>query len=267
MRQIGAVLFDLDDTLTPETDSNEASVLAACESIRDPTKVDCELLRDTVRTLAGELWYGGPAAGYCRELGISPFEGLWGGFAGDDPALKVLREWVSGYRQKLWSQALSRQGIGDHGAARIMADSFIADRRKRHAAFADSRPALELLRESFALGLVTNGASDMQREKLQCSGLASFFSAVVISCEVGLGKPDQRIFQIALDQLGVLPEAAVMVGDNPVRDLAGAMRSGMLAVWVNRRKHAPVPGLTYDFEIRDLKGLPAILERFRRFNA
>ena len=78
------------------------------------------------------------------------------------------------------------------------------------------------------VGLVSNGGSATQRAKLRRLGLA--FDAVVISGEVGLRKPDPRIFRLALRRLGATPGGAVMVGDDARLDLAPARELG-LAAW------------------------------------
>lgn len=53
-----------------------------------------------------------------------------------------------------------------------------------------------------------------------------------------IGKPEQPLFQAALDMVGVKPERAVMIGDNPVTDIAGALRMGMRAIHLGARSAA-----------------------------
>ena len=104
----------------------------------------------------------------------------------------------------------------------------------RCAPFPDSRPTLEALKKKFRLGIISNGASDLQREKFAASGLEEFFEAVVISAELDVGKPAAGIFEAAMKKLDAAPACSVMVGDSLVRDIAGARGVGMKAVWVNR---------------------------------
>ncbi len=83
-----------------------------------------------------------------------------------------------------------------------------------------------------ATGLVTNGAVPGQTRKIERLGLAERLDAVVISEAVGCEKPDARIFEIACERLGVGPGDCWFVGDHPEKDIAGAERFGMRAVWI-----------------------------------
>ena len=83
-----------------------------------------------------------------------------------------------------------------------LGERFGIERRAPHEVFADVEAALDELAGEYALALVTNGASCLQREKLAASGLAERFDAVVVSGELGIGKPDPAIFAHALAALG-----------------------------------------------------------------
>ena len=65
-------------------------------------------------------------------------------------------------------------------------------------------------------------------------GLGSMLDAVVSSAEVGLHKPDPRIFELACARVGVRPAEAAHVGDHPYADVLGATTAGMAAVLVDR---------------------------------
>jgi hypothetical protein len=114
-------------------------------------------------------------------------------------------------------------------------------------------------RSRHRLALVTNGAACLQREKLEQSGLAGHFDAVVVSADVGVGKPDPAVFQRALSMLGARADEAVMIGDNLVRDVDGALAAGLRAVWINRFGQPRPPGRDDLVEISGLAELPAVL--------
>ena len=110
------------------------------------------------------------------------------------------------------------------------------------------------------LALITNGARDVQRSKVDVLGIGQWFDTVVISGELGIAKPDPRIFAHALRGLAVNAEGVWHVGDNLATDVAGAQAAGLTGVWINRTGalHAegdPEP----DVEIRSLSELIPLL--------
>jgi HAD superfamily hydrolase (TIGR01662 family) len=120
--------------------------------------------------------------------------------------------------------------------------------------FADVLPTLHWLKErGYRLGAVTNRGYSGPRfhDEMRDLGLADLFEATVISCDVGYMKPHPRIFQYALERMGVDAEETVMVGDSLRADVEGAKTLGMTAVWrrppagepVEETTDEPEPGL------------------------
>lgn len=261
--KVETVLFDLDETLIEEEASNDASVLAACAIAHQRHGLDASALLTALRAHCRQLWNTGPALDYCSNIGISSREGLWGAFTGDaSPHLKTLREWIPGYRVEAWRRALASLGFEDTGTAHEMADAFLADRARRHVVFPESRAVLEHLRaHRVKLGMITNGASDIQRAKILGSELADFFDVILVSGEEGFGKPKPEIFRLAIDRLDADEAGAVMIGDSLARDVAGAAGVGLKSIWVNRlgrqrSEQFPAP----DAEMRDLARLAEVLD-------
>ena len=101
-----------------------------------------------------------------------------------------------------------------------------------------------LLDELRGLGLktcvCTNMMANRQMEKLRRLGLAGRFDAFVASEEVGRDKPFAPIFRRCLEKCGCAPAEAIMVGDNPVHDIEGALALGLHGIWLNwtHRPHA-----------------------------
>ena len=155
-------------------------------------------------------------------------------FEAGGPDERWLRGWAPAYRRETWRLALADQGVDDDALATALGERVADERRARHAVFADVGAALERLHGEWRLGLLTNGASCLQREKLAASGLAGHFDAVVISGDFGAGKPEPAIFRHALDRLGHTHGRAVMVGDSLARDVRGALAAGLDAVWLTR---------------------------------
>jgi putative hydrolase of the HAD superfamily len=261
----GALLFDLDETLIVEEPAAAASFEAAARFAATRSDIDVGALALAARSRARELWRAAPTSEYCRQIGISSWEGLWCRFEGEDPEICALRDWSPAYRRETWRLALADQGVEAKGLAEELGERFAAERRARHEVFPDAEAVLAELKGSYALALVTNGASCLQREKLAASRLATYFDAVVVSGEFGVGKPDASIFGYALSRLGAEDKPAAMVGDSLSRDVDGAIAAGLDGVWVNRaRRSRPVD--RHDLiEISRLSPLPEILAGLSRF--
>jgi putative hydrolase of the HAD superfamily len=254
-----ALLVDLDDTLVVEEAAAVASFAATAGAAAERHPIDADVLAIDARARARELWRAGPTYPFCRRIGISSWEGLWCRYEGDGEELRALRAWAPEFRREAWRRALADHGVEDDALAAELGELFGAERRARCETFADAAPALDALRESHAIVLVTNGASCLQREKLAASGLADRLDAVVVSGDLGRGKPDPAIFAHALRAVGAEPGAAVMVGDNLEKDVDGALATGLRAVWVNRDGNERPPDRRDLREIASLAELPALL--------
>lgn len=137
---------------------------------------------------------------------------------------------------------LQAETLGDETRriARSLVDGFC---RINDEGWGRARAALSRLRDGARLGVVSNfyGNLDVLLEE---AGLAPLLDAVVESVDVGVEKPDPRIYRIALDRLRLPAAAVVMVGDNFERDLRPAKSLGMATVWLRRGETAPPePGI------------------------
>lgn len=89
--------------------------------------------------------------------------------------------------------------------------------------------ALARLRDAgLSLGVVSNSEGTIEA-MLEDVGLRPFFGAILDSTVVGVAKPDSRIFELALERLGVSASEAIMVGDSPTGDITGASNAGIPA--------------------------------------
>ncbi len=128
--------------------------------------------------------------------------------------------------------------------------------------FDDAIETLQALRAGgYRLGCVTNrpfGGPGFVAE-VDDLGLGELLDAMAVSCDVGYMKPHPKIFQHALDTLGVDPQEAVMVGDSLRADVAGAQALGMTAIWRDRPHiREQVDGVRPDFVVDELRELPQL---------
>ncbi|MFD7235063.1 HAD family hydrolase [Streptomyces syringium] len=90
------------------------------------------------------------------------------------------------------------------------------------------------------VGVVTNGAADIQRAKLENAGLSQLVDGVCVSEEAGARKPALAIFQAAAESCGAtLGDGGWMIGDNPKTDIEGAQSAGLRTAWVAAGRQWP----------------------------
>jgi putative hydrolase of the HAD superfamily len=95
-------------------------------------------------------------------------------------------------------------------------------------------PTLIELKKEYLLGVISNGLSIKQWEKLVGLRIHHLFDSVVTSQECGCEKPTPEIFMAALRDLDVKPDEAVMVGDKYEIDIKGAQEVGMHPIWLKK---------------------------------
>ena len=120
------------------------------------------------------------------------------------------------------------------------------------AAFASWREA------GVRIGMVTNGVREQALRKLVALGIAEDVRVLVAVDDLGVGKPDPRVFHAACEALDAPPEQVVDVGDDVVRDAVGATACGLTGVWLDRFGGEVPAGV--DVVVRDLSEVLPLLE-------
>lgn len=199
---IEAVLFDLDDTLFSQEAWLEGAWRAVAEVVASLWEIDRDAFHDALLRIAAD----GSAQG-----------------------------------------AIIDRALAEVGAAEVPVSwrlaMFRAFRPATLEPYPGVRAALAELRELVLVGLVTDGDPDLQRAKLEALDLADAFDAVVFSDELGPSgrKPSPEPFRRAAAALGVDPRHVAFVGDNPDKDVAGALAAGLLPLRVRTGEYAAVP--------------------------
>jgi FMN phosphatase YigB (HAD superfamily) len=120
---------------------------------------------------------------------------------------------------------------------------------------------LATLKERYRLGLVSNVSllPHLMRGDLDRLGIGPLLHASVFSSEVGVRKPDPRIFHEALRRVATPPAETVFVGDRLCDDVSGAQAAGMRTVLTRQFRQEENPEITPDAVIEHLSELPAFL--------
>ena len=126
--------------------------------------------------------------------------------------------------------------------------------------FDDSMEALAKLVKDYRLYFITNGNAMVQRGRFSKSPVMQYIDDFFISGEIGYEKPDIRYFEAVFPRIPDFdPEKALVVGDSPTSDLAGAIRAGLDCCYVNRRGKALPPHITPTYQVPDLASLVDLL--------
>jgi putative hydrolase of the HAD superfamily len=211
MRLPAAVLLDLDDTILDDSSNidqcwHDACALHAAELVGLELPAVVDAIRNTSR------WYWSDADRH-RE----------GRLALDAARREVVR------------LSLSTLGISDTTLAARIGDAYGQHRDAGMEPLPDAIATVQWLKASgCALALLTNGAGPAQRKKIVRFGLADFFDTILVEGEIGFGKPDVRVYQLALSRLGLAPRDAWMVGDNLEWDVAAPQTLGVFSIWIDR---------------------------------
>ena len=206
-----AILFDLDDTLIRAYAQPEEAWRRLLQTFAAPLDANeasaLERVRVAVMDEARAFWTD-PAAAAKWRLDIA------------------------GARRLAVRRGLARLGRADDALADRIADAFTEMRRNEYRLYPDAHATVDALRTAgVRLALVTNGAGEVQRAKIERFDLGHRFDHIQIEGEFGQGKPELAVYRHALEKLGVDAADAWMVGDNYDWEVVAPQQLGMAGIW------------------------------------
>ena len=142
---------------------------------------------------------------------------------------------LRGTRIQIWNEVLAFIGAPDLADPGQLTDDHDRLTRENLELYPDADPSIRWAAERFQVtGIITNGPSDVQWGEVWQVGLEDRVDRVIVAGDIDAFKPDPRIFEAALEGLGIPPQAAVFIGNSPDHDVAGALDAGWSAIWLNR---------------------------------
>lgn len=204
-----AVLFDLDDTLFDHRRSARAA------------------LRHVHRAHASAVDFDAFERHHARFLEEMHLEVLAGRLGLDDARRARFRKVFEALDAPL-----------DPGEVDAVASAYRDGYLSARTALDGAADLLAHVKTRARVAIVTNNLLDEQQDKLEYCGLAPFVDVLIASEDVGVSKPDPRIFEIALTRIGVDAGAAVMLGDSWPNDIVGARAAGIAAIWFNPERRS-----------------------------
>ena len=152
---------------------------------------------------------------------------------------------------------LLMEQYGVEGSPDAAAEYYVEALSEQSMLLPGALEAVEQIAEKLPVSIVTNGISRVQRGRMSRSPLKNLIRDFVISEEIGVAKPDPRVLQIALNNLGVSPEDALMAGDGAA-DMRCAQNTGVDGCWFNAGGKALPEDVMPKYEIGQIVLLPAI---------
>jgi putative hydrolase of the HAD superfamily len=202
---------------------------------------------------------------YESEAGGRDASALWGAidrvrawYWSDPERHRTGRLNLASARTEIVRMALAELQVEVPGLPSKIAQTYGSLRNRHIQPFADALETVRWLRgHGCRLALLTNGNGAAQRRKIDRFRLADLFDLILIEGELGIGKPDPRIYQRALADLAVRPSDTWMAGDNLEWDVGEPMRLGIYGVWVDLRGNGPQNGcqVTPDRIVRGISEL------------
>ena len=115
-----------------------------------------------------------------------------------------------------------------------------------------------LARKGYNLYILSNGFIEVQHKKLQSAGIGHYFKRMVLSDEIGINKPDRRLFDYALEVTNSQATDTLMIGDNYDADILGAMQAGWGQIYFDRN-HRGITAQEPQHTVHNLREVMEIL--------
>lgn len=204
-----AILFDLDDTIIGCEGGDYIQFWRSSieRFISEFEGLDAGALLDEIEAVADEFW-------------------------SDPDRHRSGRLQIRKARQEIVIHAAENLNSPNARAATLLANHFHELREGGTVPFEGAIETLQHIRDRrIPTALLTNGASNMQRRKINQHDLEGFFDLVLIEGEFGAGKPDQKVYQHALRELDVVAAETWMIGDNLEWEVRAPQQLGIVGIW------------------------------------
>ena len=109
------------------------------------------------------------------------------------------------------------------------------------------------------LHICSNGFHEIQYKKLRACGLYDYFDTVILSEDAGANKPSKKFFDYAFEKSGAKVETTLMIGDNYIADIEGAMDAGLDTILYNRWDANFVPPRKPTYIVNELAEIMKLL--------
>jgi len=153
-----------------------------------------------------------------------------------------------------------RRLVGEQLDTQWLWETYFDAHRRHCRLFPDAKPTIEEIKE---LGLHTGIISDIDDEYFSFQtrqfSMDGMFDSITTSEEVGVGKPNPRIFEVALAKARCASRETVYVGDSFEKDIVGAKKAGMHTIWYRGSTSESA-----DWTVQRLSEIPPIITQLQK---
>lgn len=191
------------------------------------------------------------------------------------PSAHDLHDTYEPYNQELWKDyrenkitkdelnlarfdhPLSHYGIHNPQLAQQLSEDYVYYSPRIVRIMPGAFELLDYLKPKYHLHIITNGFKEVQDTKLTESGFKPYFETLIISEDIGIKKPDPRLFAYALEKVGTTADASIMIGDEMEVDIDGARNANIDQIFFNHKGKQEEGSRNY--EVRSLLEIKEIL--------
>lgn len=165
---------------------------------------------------------------------------------------------ISDLRKLMFYELNIRAGYGKEESENMAEEAFEIYFKGRNAVtfYEGVIETLELLKNDYSLGVVTNGNAD-----LQVIGIDNLFDYIFSAADLNAHKPDPVMFEAVINRTGLRAEEICHIGDHPINDVKASLDFGMTPIWFNYEKaNFPLEGIEVA-EFSDWNSLPDLIKK------
>ena len=231
LENIKAIFFDADDTIVDHKECEKQALEYLFKNIGEEY---LDEYQDIFRPLDRELWES-------VTLNVS----------------NIPKELVPEYRFKILFNKININYYNYKKANELFKDGL----EHSVALIENAEEVIEdLYNKKYKLYVVTNGLIRLQKPRITNSKIGKFFSDIIVSEEVGIEKPNQKIFKTLIQKNNLKIDEIVMIGNSLVQDIQGAKNANIKSIWYNQNHKKNTTGIIPDYEITDLLELKKLFK-------
>ena len=113
--------------------------------------------------------------------------------------------------------------------------------------------------KKYKIYVITNGIVELQKPRIRNSLVSPYILDIIVSEEVGVSKPNPKIFNILLEKTNLKSDEVIMIGDNLEKDIKGAKKANIMSIWYNPNNKNNNTNIIPNYQIRDLIEIQKLL--------